>query len=406
MKPDGRFSGLADLVRANVDGGAPADADARARDRLVERVARLPQRTAMRGRVPLALALAACIGGVGVWWALDAPLEARVGVEPVTHGSFLHAQEAPTALDFSDGSQALLALGGALRLERLDDDGATLSLERGSVRLSVRGHGDTRWLVHAGPAEVTVRGTVLDVAWSPAANELAVRVDEGLVEVTAGALSGPVFVAGGQLLRLHGAEVKLGPSHELAAESPPATDALAPAADPPELAAPPAPVAPAEPSAAPAAAIGWTQRVAAGDFAGVLAEANARGMDGVLGTAPLADLIALADAARYARRGDVTGRALSAQRTRFPGTGAAASAAFLLGRAADDGGRTQEALGFYDRYLAEAPSGAFAAEALGRKMLAVERAAGAAAARPLAEAYLARHPKGAHAAAARRLASP
>jgi TolA-binding protein len=104
--------------------------------------------------------------------------------------------------------------------------------------------------------------------------------------------------------------------------------------------------------------------------------------------------------------GDVTGRALSAQRTRFPGTGAAASAAFLLGRAADDGGRTQEALGFYDRYLAEAPSGAFAAEALGRKMLAVERAAGAAAARPLAEAYLARHPKGAHAAAARRLASP
>lgn len=409
MKPEDHFSGLADLVRAEVNGELPSDANLRARARLVERVARGRRGPPKRGRLLVGLAFAAALGGLAVWTTLDTPLEAHVGGETLAQGSFLRASEVPTTLDFSDGSQALLALGGSLRVERLDEDGASLSLEHGSVKLAVHGRQGTRWLVHAGPAEVLVHGTVLDVAWSPQADELAVRVDEGLVEVTSAVMSGPVFVARGQLLRLRGAEVKLGPA-EVAAASVPAPTAE-PAAPTPEVRPlEPAPAREGSPQPTPAAELAaqasWPQRVATGDFAGVLAEAEARGIEAVLAGAPLGDLVALADAARYARRGDLTGRALSAQRSRFPGTSAAASAAFLLGRAADDGGRAQEALGFYDRYLAEAPAGAFAAEALGRKMVAVEKTSGPAAARPLAEIYLARYPKGAYAGAARRIASP
>src|SRR5262249_34553322 len=121
----------------------------------------------------------------------------------------------------------------------------------------------------------------------------------------------------------------------------------------------------------------------------------------------LADRAALADAARYAGRTDIARRALLAQRARFAGTAEARDAAFLLGRIADDAlGRPSEAIGLYDAYLAEAPHGPFAAEALGRKMMATKRTRGAEAARAVAAEYLPRFPKGAHAKTAQELASP
>jgi hypothetical protein len=73
---------------------------------------------------------------------------------------------------------------------------------------------------------------------------------------------------------------------------------------------------------------------------------------------------------------------------------------------AEDRGATAEAISLYDRYLAEAPGGAFAAEALGRKMVAVQRTAGRESARPIAQEYLRRFPEGAYAAAARDLTAP
>ncbi|WP_437727713.1 tetratricopeptide repeat protein [Sorangium sp. So ce861] len=161
-------------------------------------------------------------------------------------------------------------------------------------------------------------------------------------------------------------------------------------------------LAPARAAAAPS----WAKRVAAGDFRSVLAEAEQRGMGGVLEHGSLDDLVALADAARYARRGDVAQRALTATRKRFPGTSHGKAAAFLLGRMVDDGGSPGAAVAWYDAYLAESPGGPFAAEALGRKMVAVERTAGRAAARPVAELYLKRHPRGAHAPVARDLLEP
>ena len=91
-----------------------------------------------------------------------------------------------------------------------------------------------------------------------------------------------------------------------------------------------------------------------------------------------------------------------AQRTRFAGTPRAKEAAFLLGRMAESADGAA-ALGWYERYLAEAPDGAFAAEAMGRDMIVTNRVFGVDRARPLAEKYVKRWPTGAHAQLARSI---
>jgi hypothetical protein len=105
-------------------------------------------------------------------------------------------------------------------------------------------------------------------------------------------------------------------------------------------------------------------------------------------------LSALADAARYSARPEIAVRALVASRQRFPKTPFAHAAAFFLGRLADDRGAVAEGLVWYRRYLGETPDGPYAAEALGRKMLAVERISGREASSSVAREYVARFPNG------------
>jgi hypothetical protein len=152
----------------------------------------------------------------------------------------------------------------------------------------------------------------------------------------------------------------------------------------------------------------WTAALAAGDLDAVLDEAEQRGLARSLAEAGSDDLAALADAARYRKRDDVARQAMLAQRRRFPRSRRAQDAAFLLGRleeSADsaDARARARALKWYDRYFDEAPTGAFASEALGRKMIAVEQLRGPEAARKVAEEYLRRFPEGTYAGAARAL---
>ncbi|HEY5281282.1 MAG TPA: hypothetical protein VIM14_00695, partial [Polyangia bacterium] len=116
------------------------------------------------------------------------------------------------------------------------------------------------------------------------------------------------------------------------------------------------------------------------------------------------DLFALADAARYRRRMALAHEALLAERRRFPDSPRALDAIFLLGRVeeSDERGMTR-AIRWYDEYLVRAPKGAYAAEALGRKLTLTNEIGGPAEARPIAEEYLRRFPKGSYAGSARVL---
>jgi TolA-binding protein len=136
----------------------------------------------------------------------------------------------------------------------------------------------------------------------------------------------------------------------------------------------------------------------------IVGDARRMGIAKVLERSSSEDLAALASAARYQHQEALARRALLAQRRRFPGSVRARDAAFLLGRLEDESkGGADEALRWYDRYLVEAPEGAYASEALGRKMMTLRRNGQLAEASEIAADYLRRFPTGTYAHAARPL---
>jgi TolA-binding protein len=126
-------------------------------------------------------------------------------------------------------------------------------------------------------------------------------------------------------------------------------------------------------------------------------------VDKTLAESTVADLAALGDAARYARRPDLARRALMAQRTRYPGSVQATDAPFFLGGLAEGQKSEASALQWYDLYLGESPSGAYASQALGRKMMLLQRLSDPEGARRVATDYLVRFPGGQYADAASKL---
>ncbi|WP_437876817.1 FecR domain-containing protein [Sorangium sp. So ce513] len=135
-----------------------------------------------------------------------------------------------------------------------------------------------------------------------------------------------------------------------------------------------------------------------------LAAAEREGFDALCAAVSAGDLHALGDVARLGGSTARAVQAFTALRGRFPGSPEAASAAFLLGRIAQDQGNDPAgAARWFTLYLTEHPGGAFAADAAGRLVEAEDRRGDEASARRAAERYLAAHPSGSHAAYARRL---
>jgi TolA-binding protein len=321
----------------------------------------------------------------------------------------------PASVRFSDGTEVLLDQEAKASVRSVDGHGARVSLTQGTAHVDVFHKPEASWLFDAGPFLIKVTGTAFTLGWKPADQQLDLKMDRGTVEVSGPLSDGSILLRAGQhlVVRVRQRETLIRDAEEdVELQRPP------PDARPAEL-APSDATAPAV-TAVDSAAVGsrssasnhasrrienvdWSADLARGGAEAIVGEAERLGLEATLTGANRQNLAALADAARYVRHDDLARRALLAQRRRFAGSSAARDAAFLLGRLEESRNDVASAIGWFDRYLGESPSGTYASEALGRKMLLVRPLYGETRASAVAQDYLNRFPQGVYAARARAL---
>jgi hypothetical protein len=381
-----RLSRVGELLRRSERAPSP-EADAHARGRFL--AATMEASPPRRGRLwpALAISSSAALLTVGAWllWprtVVDYAVEGAV----VHEAEFIQAGADGARLAFEDGSTLTLGANTRGRLSERRTRGVTFVLEAGSLTADIEHDGEPAdYVVAAGPYRVHVVGTSFDLAWSPSEETASLWMKTGTVVVTGPQLAEGVTVRAGQRIALTPGEAHVTSSASGATTTTPAPIVGSAARGPETAASTRAPEAPVR-------APSWPERVASGEYESVLAEVDARGAESVLASASAVDLMSVADAARYAGRAALGRDALEAVRSRYGGSRHAAAAAFLLGRMAEDAGRSGEASKLYE----QASSGPFASEALGRRV-ALARSTDPARARALAELYLAQHPRGSYA---------
>jgi len=144
----------------------------------------------------------------------------------------------------------------------------------------------------------------------------------------------------------------------------------------------------------------WRTLLDRRDYRALLTELSPDQVEQAVWQADATQLIDLGAAARAlgdARAGSI----YSVARSRFPGTDAAADAAFLLGRMQFHSGAYRSSATWFATYLRERPDGRLAREAAGRLVEAYHRSEDRERARAAAEQYLRRYPNGPHAALSR-----
>jgi hypothetical protein len=303
---------------------------------------------------------------------------------------------------FSDGTEVRIEKGTEARVRFVTARGAALTMSRGTLHAAVVHSSTSEWRFDAGPFVVHVTGTEFGLSWDPAQDRFDLRMEHGSVTVTSPVANEPIPVRAGQWLTIRarsnevfirdltGQEQTEQPAPEISANEP----SEAPSGDV---------GLPAEPQVAPRNAHDWAADLAHGRVEQIVDDALRRGLDGCLTEASSSELAALADAARYTRHDAIAQKTLLTERHRFPGSRSALTAALLLGRLSEAEHDDGHALSWFNTYLTEAPAGPYASEVLGRKMALVRRSSGAAAARAVAQEYLAKYADGTYSSAARAI---
>ncbi len=388
---------------------AAADHVGRARAR-----AALPKQSRSERPRPLALGIAGALAvaaGVALFVARgEAPgsLEFSVGdkAQAGRVGAFIAAPSTgELPLRFSDGTQLALSAGAGARVLSVETNGAHLVLEKGRATASVVHQPGAHWRVDAGPFEIVVVGTRFDVSWDPSERVMGLVLKEGAVVVSGAFLREPMRVGAGQSLHAFCNEARAELVDDSAPKVPNAELVAAPAPAPatPLGAAPSTPSGPAPTPVmvSAAASTSWQALAGSGKFREALALVEQLGFEAECRRASGQDLLTLGDAARLAGSTARAREAYLAARAKLPGGG---RATYGLGLIAFDQQRDfASSARWFETYLREQPSGALRAEASGRLLESLSRSGQAARAREVSEQYLARYPKGAHAALARQL---
>jgi hypothetical protein len=290
-----------------------------------------------------------------------------------------------------------------MQVRSVTEHGATLAMSHGTLHADVIHSSASEWHFDAGPFTVRVTGTAFQLAWEPDQDRFDLRLEHGAVTVTSPVANDPIPLRGGQWLtiRPHSNQVFIR-NLELPSAPEPASSSEGQEQDASLPTMADAGEAPRG-AVAPKAGHTWARDLTRGRAEQIVAEAQRLGLEGCLAEASGSELSALADAARYTRHDEIARKAMLAERRRFAGSRRAVDAGLLLGRLAEAEHDDRQALTWFNTYLAEAPAGPYASEALGRKMAVVRRVSGEAAARAIAEDYLARYRDGTYAAAARAI---
>jgi transmembrane sensor len=297
--------------------------------------------------------------------------------------------DAELPLRFSDGSVVLVQPRGGVRVHRTATREVALFVETGRAQFDVVHREGARWDVAAGPYTVNVTGTAFDLDWDPETRKFGLAMRSGSVTVRGPGIETGVVVKDAE---------RFASQVTVDVERPATPTGAAPSAVPEPATSVRAPsIKPPAPKAEPS----WAELLAKGEYGSIVRAAEERGVDRTNAEASADELRVLADAARFSGRSALAQRALLAVRSRFPGTKAATGAAFVIGRQFDGSGDMRSAVTWYDRYLAE--GGPLAAEAAGRKMLALRRMGDSAASRTAAADYLKRFPAGPYAQQARTI---
>jgi TolA-binding protein len=322
----------------------------------------------------------------------------------VLDGGYLRDLEGPgIALTFEEGTKFNLGEGARARLRSVTSAGACLGLESGSASFDVVPNAKHHWEVEVGPFLVQVKGTTFDINWDPQAEQFKLDLQKGKVVVTGPLSGGELTLQAGQQL-----VVDLGKGETKIKDTRVPEEAPTGAASvhDPLVSAPSPSVAlaqqPSETRAPVAVKRDWASSLARGKWDEILHQAEQIGVTSVYSTATAEELFTLANAARYRHRTQLARDSLLALRQRFVQSARSIDALFLLGRVDESRGDLNAALSWYDKYLDRAPSGAYASEALGRKMTLIARL-GPERAGPIAEQYLRQFPKGSYAGSARAL---
>lgn len=423
----GALDSLTKLARDTVQRPTAAELD-RGLNALSTRAAAQKARRAklVRGSVAVlcaALCTLLLVQVASFWRARSRELPAlayRIEGGTVLAGGYLRdSGNGGVRLFFDEGTKVELMPGARGRLRTVDADGARVVVDQGSASFNVARSKERRWLVEAGPFSVAVKGTLFTVSWDPQSERFELRLQHGSVVVSGPIAGGDIELRAGQRLLVNLPKQETLITEEQAGTTTP--DAASSSSSPSNGSPAPAPFGEPTPpkealgtssSSAPAAAssgkserkASWAEHLAHGRWDRILEEVEQRGVETTLESAPSEELFALADAARYRRRTDLARAALLAQRRRFPGSSRSVDATFLLGRVEESRDRAR-AIQWYNEYLERAATGTYSAEAWGRKMVLTNELKGRVSARPIAEEYLRRFPKGSYAGAARALTS-